>query len=158
MEESSFSFESYTNLVCNKEIEVSMPESVNFVPDEIFLDCEVNQEDIVTDFGFTFDVPQLEQTDDQGNAFDYNINKGSRLPHSDLVNIHDSSKSASGTCEKMILAKSLHFLVSFNLYDVAKSLILLPLLSHFITLYILKKEILIVFCHCPKIHPCETSF
>ncbi|XP_070041656.1 uncharacterized protein [Nicotiana tomentosiformis] len=114
LEESSFSFESYTNLVCNKEIEVSMPESVNFVPDEIFLDCEVNQEDIVTDFGFTFDVPQLEQTDDQGNAFDYNVNKGSRLPHSDLVNIHDSSKSASGTCEKMILAKSLHFLYGMD--------------------------------------------
>ncbi|XP_019265477.1 PREDICTED: uncharacterized protein LOC109243042 [Nicotiana attenuata] len=114
LEEPSFSFESYTNLVCSKEIEVSMPESVNFVPGEIFLDCEVNQEDIVTEFGFTFDVPQQEQTDDQGNDFDCSINKGSRLPHSDLVNIHDSSKSASGTCENMILAESLHFLYGMD--------------------------------------------
>lgn len=114
MEEPSFSFESYTNLVCNKEIEVSKPESKKIVPDEMFLDCELNQEDIEREFGFTFDVPQVELMDDQGNIFDCSTNNGSRLPHSDFVNIHDSSKSASGACDNMMLADSLNFLVSFS--------------------------------------------
>ncbi|XP_055834692.1 uncharacterized protein LOC129903210 isoform X2 [Solanum dulcamara] len=114
LEEPSFSFESYTNLVCNKEIEVSKPESKKIVPDEMFLDCELNQEDIEREFGFTFDVPQVELMDDQGNIFDCSTNNSSRLPHSDFVNIHDSSKSASGACDNMMLADSLNFLYGMD--------------------------------------------
>ncbi|XP_060216403.1 uncharacterized protein LOC132643893 isoform X1 [Lycium barbarum] len=110
LEEPSFSFESYTNLVGNKEIEVSKPESQKFVPDEVFLDCELNQEDIETEFGFTFDVPQVELLDDQGIFFYCSTDNSSRLPQSHFVNIHDSSKSASGTCDNMMLEDSLNFL------------------------------------------------
>ncbi|KAL3354119.1 hypothetical protein AABB24_018661 [Solanum stoloniferum] len=111
LEEPSFSFESYTNLVCNKEIEISKPESNFFVPDEMFLDCELNQEDIEREFGFTFDVPQVELMDAHGNILGCSTNNGSILPHSDFVNIHDSSTSASGACDNMMLAESLNFLV-----------------------------------------------
>ncbi|KAK4375049.1 hypothetical protein RND71_005726 [Anisodus tanguticus] len=114
LEEPSFSFESYTNLVGNKEIEVSKTESKKIVPDEMFLDCELNQEDTETEFGFTFDVPQVELMDDQGNVLDCSTNNGSRLPQSDFVNIHDSSKSASGTCDNMTLADSLNFLYGMD--------------------------------------------
>lgn len=114
LEEPTFSFESYTNLVCNKEIEVSKPASEKFVPDEMFLDCGLNQEDIETEFGFTFDVPQVELMDDLGNIFDCSTNNGSRLPQSDFANIHDSSKSTSGTSDNMMLADSLNFLYGMN--------------------------------------------
>lgn len=118
LEEPSFSFESYTNLVCNKEIEVSKPESKKFIPDEMFLDCELNQEDIETQFGFTFDVPQVELMDDQGNIFGCSTKNSSRLPHSDFANIHDSSKpAASGACDNIMLADSLNFLVSFHFHS-----------------------------------------
>ncbi|XP_059312264.1 uncharacterized protein LOC132063627 isoform X4 [Lycium ferocissimum] len=121
LEEPSFSFESYTNLVGNKEIEVSKPESQKFVPDEVFLDCELNQEDIETEFGFTFDVPQVELLDDQGNFFYCGTDNSSRLPQSHFVNIHDSSKSASGTCDNMMLEDSLNFLVKeFSTYSSTK--------------------------------------
>lgn len=113
--EPSFSFESYTNLVCNKEIEVSKPESKKIIPDEMFLDCEFNQEDIATQFGFTFDVPQIELMDDQGNIFGCSSKNSSRLPHSDFANIHDSSKpAASGACDNMMLADSLNFLYGID--------------------------------------------
>ncbi|XP_016552511.2 uncharacterized protein LOC107851982 isoform X1 [Capsicum annuum] len=114
LEEPTFSFESYTNLVCNKEIEVSKPASEKFVPDEMFLDCGLNQEDIETEFGFTFDVPQVELMDDLGNIFDCSTNNGSRLPQSDFANIHDSSKSTSGTSDNMMLADSLNFLYGMD--------------------------------------------
>lgn len=114
LEEPSFSFESYTNLVCNKENEVTKPESKKIVPDEMFLDCGLNQEDIETEFGFTFDVPQVELIDDQGNVFDCSTNNGSRLPQSDFGNIHACSKSASGTCGNMMLADSLNFLCGMD--------------------------------------------
>ncbi|KAL3354120.1 hypothetical protein AABB24_018661 [Solanum stoloniferum] len=117
LEEPSFSFESYTNLVCNKEIEISKPESNFFVPDEMFLDCELNQEDIEREFGFTFDVPQVELMDAHGNILGCSTNNGSILPHSDFVNIHDSSTSASGACDNMMLAESLNFLVSFHFHS-----------------------------------------
>lgn len=118
LEEPSFSFESYTNLVCNKEIEISKPESKFFVPDEMFLDCELNQEDIEREFGFTFDVPQVELMDAHGNILGCSTNNGSTiLPHSDFVNIHDSSTSASGACDNMMLAESLNFLVSFHFHS-----------------------------------------
>ncbi|PHU03168.1 hypothetical protein BC332_28419 [Capsicum chinense] len=114
LEEPTFSFESYTNLVCNKEIEVSKPASEKFVPDEMFLDCGLNQEDIETEFGFTFDVPQVELMDDLGNIFDCSTNNGSRLPQSDFANIHDSSKSTSGTSDNMMLADPLNFLYGMD--------------------------------------------
>lgn len=115
LEEPSFSFESYTNLVCNKEIEISKPESKFFVPDEMFLDCELNQEDIEREFGFTFDVPQVELMDAHGNILGCSTNNGSTiLPHSDFVNIHDSSTSASGACDNMMLAESLNFLYGMD--------------------------------------------
>lgn len=115
LEEPSFSFESYTNLVCNKEVEISKPESKFFLPDEMFLDCELNQEDIEREFGFTFDVPQVELMDAHGNILGCCTNNGSMLPHSDFVNIHHSSTSTSGACDNMMLAESLNFLVSFHL-------------------------------------------
>ncbi|KAJ8531138.1 hypothetical protein K7X08_025869 [Anisodus acutangulus] len=110
LEEPSFSFESYTNLVGNKDIEVSKPESQKFVPDEMFLDCELIQEDTETEFGFTFDVPQVELLDDQGNIFYCRTNN----PQSNFVNIYDSSKSASGSCDNMMLTDSLNFLYGLD--------------------------------------------
>ncbi|CAN4119832.1 unnamed protein product [Withania somnifera] len=115
--EPSFSFESYTNLVSNKENEVSKPEFRKHFPDEIFLDCGLNQEDIETKFGFTFDVPQVELVDDQGNGFYCSTTNGAKLPQCDIVNIHDSSKSASGIYDNMMLADSLNFLCGMDLLN-----------------------------------------
>ncbi|XP_060216414.1 agamous-like MADS-box protein AGL66 isoform X2 [Lycium barbarum] len=79
LEDPCLSFESYTDIACDHEIETFKPGCENCSADKMFLDCQINQEDLEMAFRSTLDLPLVEKMDAQESTFDC-LNKGFGLP------------------------------------------------------------------------------
>lgn len=79
LDDPSLSIESCTDLACNHEVENYKPGYENCSADKIFLDCQLNQENIEMAFKSNLDLPLVEQMDVQESSFDC-LNKGFGFP------------------------------------------------------------------------------